>query len=226
MKSPDLFEYSSYISYLNDYFKYKVGTNSKFNYSMWARKLKFANAATLTRILNGDRLPGASAINAFCDYLEIQGDEREYFESLIRLEKEEVPQVRHLFENKIFDLRQKRLQPLLHTKAKNLIVWGTVDRKAFDELLAPHGFESILSYAGSTSSVCLNGALVRESEIGSYTQFCIACYTKKIGQPLAESEMFFLRLASSDKEISEKFQAWESPYEHFDMKSNLGYPDT
>jgi len=224
MQPVNLLTYTSYISFLKDYYLYKKNKNSHFNYTVWSQKLKLANVSILTRILNGDRSPGPQLSEAFSNYFQFSQKEKEYFTTLIRLEKETDLGLRELYLQKLLQLRQSEpiaVNPLTEFTARNLALWGSANGKKFNDYLRPFGFEGILSYGSGTSSICLNGAIVDQSAWGPYSQFAFAAYTKRKDQILAESEMFFCELYSSDLEVVTKFQTYGSPYQVSDMMCDL-----
>lgn len=223
MNPPNLFDYDSYIEYLKNYFLFKNSKNSRFNYTLWSQKLNLANVSVLTRIISGDRTPGAQVLKSFFEYFKFSELEQEYFLTLVRMEKETEKSVQDLYRRKIADLRIQsgNIKPIMHIQAHNLIIWGQAHPEEVDKLLSPYGFESILGYASSSTSICLNGAFVYQSNLGSYSQFSFANYCKRTGSTLSASEMFFSRLYASRNEVAQQFQEWGSPYQFSSMEAML-----
>lgn len=224
---PQLFNYQSFLRFLNDYYSAKHANNPNFNLTVWSKKLEFSSVAILTRILNGDRSPGEKVVQSFVRYFQFSDDEKEYFSTLVRLEKEQDPKMKKVYLQRIEEIKKESIasKPLLQTMAKNFTIWGNADHKTLDEFLNSFGFESILSYGGTSSSICLNGSYVFDSGIGTYTQFCVACYVKRKGMPLAASEMFFIDLLSDKTEVVKIFNEWGSPYQKAEMHYELGGPE-
>jgi hypothetical protein len=223
MPMPDLLSYSSHVEYLKDYLRFRASQNPNFNSSLWAKKLKFSNLASLTRILSGVRAPGPRILAALCDYLEFDATERGYFETLVRLRSEKAPAMRELCEQKLNQMRKEagRIRPLAKLRARNLILWGTADPQALAEFLGQRGYESLLGYAGTLSPVCLNGAWVYESELGAFGQFCLAVYVRRKHRPWADSEIYFPFLYASDAQVAAAFRRWGSPYRTMKMRHEL-----
>ena len=221
MKPSDVFKFNSYTEFLKQYYFYKNKKNSNFNYTVWSKKLNFANVATLTRLLNGERLPGPQVIDSFCQYFQFNPEEKDYFTTLIRIEKESDLSVRFLYLKRLEDIQKNVRRPLIEMNARNLILWGNAEPKAFNQYLEKFGFESLLSYGSSTTSVCVNGAYVYDSPLGLYAQFCFACYAKRKGHALAESEMFFGEVYTNQSKVADQFNSWGSTYEMRELRHGL-----
>ena len=58
---PSVFAFSDFREYLKSYAEARRSGNRKWSYGMWARHLGLSGTASLTMVLNGQRLPGASS---------------------------------------------------------------------------------------------------------------------------------------------------------------------
>ena len=83
-----IFDFSSYTDYLKaaglPQGHYSHQSN---NLKKWARRLGYRSASSITMILSGQRLPSAELIQALAQDLEMTPAEKDYFETLVQLEK-------------------------------------------------------------------------------------------------------------------------------------------
>jgi hypothetical protein len=224
MQPADIFHYTSFVTFLKDYYAFKRSVNPHFNYTVWSKKLYLDNVASLTRILSGERFPGTKILDALCAYFKFSDKERECFLTLVRLEKETNSEVRALYQRQLVELRAEATRapkPLITVNAQMCLLWGTAEPVKFNEYLGRYGFESILSYGVTHSAFCLKGAFTYESELGPYPEFHLACYTKRKGAPLGEFELFCDKIYSSNQEVVRTWQKWGSPYSYCSMEHKL-----
>ena len=89
MKSSELniFQYTSFRTYLNAYGEAKKRSNPRWSYGSWAKCLKLSGTASLTMILNGQRNPGPIVAKRLVQYFKFNKKESTYFQDLILLEK-------------------------------------------------------------------------------------------------------------------------------------------
>ena len=78
--------YSNYRDFLIDYVNFKK-TNPQWSLGVWKRQLKLKSVSTLTMILKGQRDPGPRLIQSFNQYFKFNEEEKNYFESLVGLQK-------------------------------------------------------------------------------------------------------------------------------------------
>lgn len=83
----NIFEFSSYRKFLTTHFLQQKEKNPSWSYGSWAKLLKLGGTAVLTNIINGKRNPGPKLCDCFSEYFRFSTNERDYFESLVHLEK-------------------------------------------------------------------------------------------------------------------------------------------
>jgi uncharacterized protein (TIGR02147 family) len=79
-----------------------------WSYRRWARDLGLENAASLTRILKGDRAPGPEMTEKLVAYFGFAKAEAEFFRHLVRLDKTREGEVRVLLMERLRKLHPRR----------------------------------------------------------------------------------------------------------------------
>lgn len=83
----NIFEYTTYRAFLNEYGEQMRANYSNWSYGVWAKKLGLSGTASLTMILNGQRNPGRDITQKMLKYFKFNKRESYYFQDLIQLEK-------------------------------------------------------------------------------------------------------------------------------------------
>lgn len=83
----NIFSFNDYRSFLLAYAHVMKEKNPRWSFGAWARRLELKTTSSLTKILQGDRNPGAEITDKFVKYFRFSEQETEYFRDLIRLEK-------------------------------------------------------------------------------------------------------------------------------------------
>lgn len=79
----NVFEYTNYHTFLQDYYEEQKKENSCFSYQYWANKCGFKSKTFLYKIVKGDKqlsIPGTLKI---ASYMKMKKQERSYFEALV-----------------------------------------------------------------------------------------------------------------------------------------------
>lgn len=79
--------FGDYREFLQAHFELKKGQNHNWSYGMWARRLGLKATSSLTKILTGDREPGAEITSKIVQFLNFDTTEEQYFCDLVRLSK-------------------------------------------------------------------------------------------------------------------------------------------
>lgn len=122
---PSIYEYTSYKTFLSDYYEQHKSYNPRFTLSEWAQKIKTGNTATLSRLLDGSRLPGPQLIQQLILYFQFDERSQEYFRYLVLLEKnKEDAEMRLLITEKLAQLSpKKKFQRLDHQTFMAISNW-------------------------------------------------------------------------------------------------------
>lgn len=122
MNQIDVFNYSSFRSYLHDYILERKKTTKSFSLSQMAKKMGLANTASLSRIVKGDREPGQDISDKLIRYFEFSDEQSSYFRYLILLEKaKKDPQLKVMLMEKLRDLHPQKKFHLLDEKTFRVI---------------------------------------------------------------------------------------------------------
>jgi uncharacterized protein (TIGR02147 family) len=87
MKMPNLSQFLDYRTFLAAHAAEQKRRNPRWSYGSWARRLGLGGTATITRIIQGDRLPGPKLIDKLITYFDFSPMESEYFKDLVRMER-------------------------------------------------------------------------------------------------------------------------------------------
>ncbi|MBF0361593.1 MAG: TIGR02147 family protein [Oligoflexia bacterium] len=82
-----IYDYIDYRLFLKNHICEKKLKNPRWNYSLWAKQLKFSDKSSLGKILQGHRHPGEKIIGKLVTYFKFSSKEEEYFRNLISLQK-------------------------------------------------------------------------------------------------------------------------------------------
>jgi uncharacterized protein (TIGR02147 family) len=103
-----VFQHSGFRSFLLAHAQAKRSRARGWSYRRWAQDLGLENAATLTRIIKGDRSPGPEVTEKFVHYFAFTPTQAEFFRHLVRLEKTREADVRILILERLRRLHPKR----------------------------------------------------------------------------------------------------------------------
>lgn len=84
---PNLYEFTDFRAYLNSYFAAKKKSGRGFSTRRWCQDLGLKSSSTLNMILRGRRNPGPNIVDRLVQYFEFSAHQRDYFETLVKLEK-------------------------------------------------------------------------------------------------------------------------------------------
>lgn len=233
LEKKNIFSFFSYGEFLKYHFEEKSKSTPSFNYSAWARKLGMPTTASLTRILSGERQPGDKIIDLFNLYFKFSELEREYFRTLVLLDKEKDFLIRCLYFTRMNYLRQKinispqllSQNPVIKLNSKVLLLWGEADVDQMNKYLSEYGLESILNFGLGKASVCLKAAYNLETDIGSYPEFNFAAYVKKKDEPLVEYSMFMDKMLCPRLDVKQTWNKWGAYYDIAEIQADLNGRD-
>lgn len=80
-------EFIDYRTFLKSFFELKKSQTPSFSYGMWANRLGLKATSSLTKIINGEREPGAEITSKMIRFFHFDSVEVQYFNDLIRLSK-------------------------------------------------------------------------------------------------------------------------------------------
>lgn len=122
---PVLFEYFDFRNFLADHLEYVKRGNPRFSYGSWAVRMGLSSTASLTRLVKGDRFPGAEITRRLCEYFRFSERERRYFENLVLLERVKGdPELKPLVVEKLLAVNHKRkFQALDHETFRMISNW-------------------------------------------------------------------------------------------------------
>ncbi|MEC7276389.1 MAG: DUF4423 domain-containing protein [Bdellovibrionota bacterium] len=85
---PKVTDFSDYADFLNSYVSlYGKYGHGPYNLQNWALRLGYKSPSSLTMVLKKKRLPTYKMVVNLCDDFGFSKDEREYFETLVEIEK-------------------------------------------------------------------------------------------------------------------------------------------
>ena len=97
-----LYNASSFRSFLRTHFEDKKEQNSNWSLGAWARLMGLSGTSGLSMILNGSRNPGEKVTDELSRYFGFSKDEESYFRNLIKLEKiQKDPELASLLKEKL-----------------------------------------------------------------------------------------------------------------------------
>lgn len=86
--TPDIFEYSDYLSFLKDRLIVPVGARrGKKSHQQWARVLGYRSARSVGMVLEGERLPSPQMLLQLSMEMKLDDSRKKYFELLVHQEK-------------------------------------------------------------------------------------------------------------------------------------------
>jgi uncharacterized protein (TIGR02147 family) len=87
MAGPVLQQYADYKLFLKSYYRWMRKDNRRWSYGVWARRLDLQDTSSITKVVNGQRVPGPKMVKKFSEYFKFNSDEQVYFKELVTLAK-------------------------------------------------------------------------------------------------------------------------------------------
>lgn len=106
---PNIYGYIDYRRYLMDYIKEKKVNNPRFTCRLLSTHMGIC-AATLARILNGERNISKKLLPVFIVELNLREKAAEYFSLMVKLTVEKNPENKNAIFQKMLDLRSERMR--------------------------------------------------------------------------------------------------------------------
>ncbi|MBO9665287.1 MAG: TIGR02147 family protein [Bdellovibrio sp.] len=103
---PNIKNYLNINDFLTDVYTYKKQIDPEFSYATWAQELGLTNKSFLRQIIVGRRNLTTETIPLFCENLELDNSEKEYFQLLSLYSRARTAEQR--------DLYGRRLRQLIH----------------------------------------------------------------------------------------------------------------
>jgi uncharacterized protein (TIGR02147 family) len=104
-------EYIDYRDFLKDFYEDKKRNNSFFSYRIFGKKVGM-DASLLVKVLSKSRHIGSKIIANFIEYLNLKGNEAEYFENLVHFTKSKSDKQSKLYFDKMLSLRDVKKRTL------------------------------------------------------------------------------------------------------------------
>lgn len=109
-EKPQLRSYLNVHHYLADLYKYRKANEAGFSYETWSQELNINNRSFLRQIVIGRRTLTEKVTQIFCDRLNLQGVDREFFELLVSYSNCKNQKQRNLFGQKLMLLMKQDFQ--------------------------------------------------------------------------------------------------------------------
>ena len=106
---PNIYGYIDYRRYLMDYIKEKKVNNPRFSCRLFSSRMGIC-AATLARILNGERNISKKLLPVFIAELNLREKSAEYFSLMVQLTVVKNPENKNVIFQKMLDLRSERMR--------------------------------------------------------------------------------------------------------------------
>ncbi len=106
---PNIYSYIDYRRYLIDYIKEKKVSNPGFSGRLFSSRMGIS-AATLARILNGERNISRKLLPVFIDELNLREKSTDYFTLMVQLTLDKNPENKNAIFKKMLDLRSERIK--------------------------------------------------------------------------------------------------------------------
>ncbi|MEO7957939.1 MAG: TIGR02147 family protein [Fibrobacteria bacterium] len=82
-KAPDLYQYTNYRLYLQDYYQSQKIANPDFSLRYFAKQAKFPSHGLLSYLMEGKRNLGKKTLDKLATALDLRKDQAQYFENLV-----------------------------------------------------------------------------------------------------------------------------------------------
>ncbi|HHO50925.1 MAG TPA: TIGR02147 family protein [Deltaproteobacteria bacterium] len=105
---PDLFQYLSYRTYLDDWFRWKKSQNPRFSHRLFARRAGLSSPSLLSNVISGRRNLTPRSAEAFCHAMSLSAEASEFFQDLVRLDRARTPAERNRIWERISATRRFR----------------------------------------------------------------------------------------------------------------------
>lgn len=138
---PEIYRYTSFAEFLEEWFRYKKSTNQRFTLAVLARHLSYKTPMAAKFLLTGDRTLPPSKLGNLEKLLKLEKEEKKYFRLLHSLSREKRSSERDKILKNIQKLqKQKKSQRFL--KAKQLSLFESPLIPAIHEMKNLKGFKN------------------------------------------------------------------------------------
>ncbi len=111
---PDIYGYSDFRGFLQDFLKARKQADPAFSRRSWGADLGLNSPALLTMILRGKRVPSEETAERFGDYFRFDSRQRDYFETLVKLERaKSSPERSARYMERLRELHPKRVMKII-----------------------------------------------------------------------------------------------------------------
>lgn len=108
----DVYQYLDYRLLMKDYFDSCRKHDKRYSYRYFANRLELRSPGYIQSLLKGDRKLSDKLTHEVCRLMQLSGDQRDYFELLIRMDRSEFGGDAHEeYYRRIQNLRSKKLVP-------------------------------------------------------------------------------------------------------------------
>jgi uncharacterized protein (TIGR02147 family) len=104
LEKPQIQNYLNVHHYLGDLYTVRKNNEPGFSYESWAQELDLKSRSFLRQVVIGRRGLTENLTKLFCDRLNLQGTDREYFELLVQYSNSKNQQIRNLYGKKLMQL--------------------------------------------------------------------------------------------------------------------------
>lgn len=203
----NLFTYSSLETFLDTFTRNMKEKNNSFNVNAWARELKLPNAASISRVITGERTITEGMINALLEYFNFSSLEREYFYFLILRHKSRVdPVLQQVLGRSCWPLPetspafalQKPMLEMGDGEILGLVGEGCLQK--INGLLRTDELECIP--VNDRALVYLNVCQYKNSSVGTYSEFYVAVLCRPIGASIADVGLWFTNMICTNSIVA------------------------
>jgi hypothetical protein len=202
-----LFTYSSLEIFLESYAKKMKEKNHSFSVNAWAKKLNLPNAASITRVMTGERTITEGMINSLLDYFNFTSLEREYFYYLVLRHKSRIdPVLQQALGRSCWPLPETTpafalQKPLLEMGQGQILgLVGEADLGKLNALLKNDELECIP--VNDQALVYLNVCRYQNSSVGSYSEFYTSVLCRPIGASISDIGLWFTNMICTNSIIA------------------------
>lgn len=196
MNKLSVFEYSEPKQFLEDYVKLKRKESTTWSLGSWANKLGVSGTASISRVLNGERIPGENLTRALAKFFKFTNEEERHFFTLWERER---------------FYRREDLQSstaMIIKNAKVIVLSGSVDLQRASQFLEPLSLDPLIVNGMTIAAININ--IYSETSFGPFSEshVCIAVKPKNGG--LLDTGLYFDGYCySSERAIQEAKLRWD-----------------
>ena len=122
MEEPKIFDFLSYREFLKHYYEWRKEKHQYFSFRFLGNKLGL-DPSLLSKIILEKRHLSDNLISTFCEYLEFNKQEQEYFENLVYFNKAKSDSKARLYLEKLMKFRKNTSNRLIMDKMKFYSKW-------------------------------------------------------------------------------------------------------